>query len=143
MNFFRRFWKGFNILKPGESVHSDKWDRCVEHVKSKNPAANAYAVCTAVMGSESFKSADDQGLLKAVDEEMAKMGIEAADPVPESLLADQDLEGRTRRIKGEIESLSRKIQLTQGLEHPERDRMKGRLEDLQLELQRSVQQERK
>jgi DNA-directed RNA polymerase subunit RPC12/RpoP len=46
---------GQDIYKPGEGTHSDKWDRCVEDVKRDNPSANAYAVCTAQLGEESFR----------------------------------------------------------------------------------------
>lgn len=56
------------VLKPGpDSTHTDKWDRCVEHVKQKNPSANAYAVCTAAMGKEgTFKSENDLAFVKEI-----------------------------------------------------------------------------
>jgi HK97 family phage prohead protease len=44
-----------DVNKPGEGTHSAKWDRCVEDVKRNNPSANAYAVCTAQLGEESFR----------------------------------------------------------------------------------------
>lgn len=47
-----------DIYKPGEGTHSAKWDRCVEDVKRDNPSANAYAVCTAQLGEESFRGLD-------------------------------------------------------------------------------------
>jgi len=39
----------------GKDIHSDKWKRCVEHVKKKGETDNPYAVCTAAIGDESFK----------------------------------------------------------------------------------------
>lgn len=44
------------IGKPGPSIHSAKWDRCIEHVKANSPDVNAYAVCTATLGSQSMRS---------------------------------------------------------------------------------------
>jgi hypothetical protein len=37
-------------------LKSAKWDRCIEHVKANSPDVNAYAVCTATLGSESMRS---------------------------------------------------------------------------------------
>ncbi len=88
MKSFNEIWKGI-IQKPGPSVHSEKWDRCVADVKAKNPNANAYAVCTAQLGEESFKS----------QEEIDKMGLEGAGSIPKSLLARQDLKGSTEKAE--------------------------------------------
>lgn len=87
------------MQKPGESTHSAKWDRCVEHVKSKG-GANAYAVCTKMLGEESFKSieVDSPNFIKELDEFMHTLGIAGAGKVPNSLLARQDLEG-TEKIQ--------------------------------------------
>jgi HK97 family phage prohead protease len=48
--------KGINqdINKPGEGTHSDKWHRCVEHVRESGSAESPEAVCTAELGEESF-----------------------------------------------------------------------------------------
>lgn len=49
--------KSIDLLKTaGKDIHSDKWKRCVEHVKEQGSAENAYAVCTEQLGQESFKS---------------------------------------------------------------------------------------
>ena len=40
----------------GKDIHSEKWKRCVEHVKEQGDVDNAYAVCTASLGQDSFKS---------------------------------------------------------------------------------------
>jgi len=41
---------------PGrKSIHTAKWDRCVQKVGTSKGAQNAYAVCTAQLGSGSFK----------------------------------------------------------------------------------------
>lgn len=46
-------------LEPGPGTHSDKWDRCVQHVKDKSgDAYNAYAVCTAALGASSFNQSE-------------------------------------------------------------------------------------
>lgn len=93
------------FAKPGASIHTKKWDDCVEHVKANSSGANAYAVCTAMFGDDSFKAMDDAGFLAKVDEYIDRLGITAgikaksvgigfAGPVPGSLLARQDLEGR-------------------------------------------------
>src|SRR5262245_6114763 len=40
-----------------KSVHTAKWDRCVQKVgASSKGASNPYAVCTASLGSGSFKT---------------------------------------------------------------------------------------
>jgi len=36
--------------------HSEKFKRCVEHVKRQGSTRNAYAVCTAALGEEAFKA---------------------------------------------------------------------------------------
>lgn len=93
------------VQKPGTSIHTAEWDRCVADVKAKG-GANAYAVCTAQLGEESFKS-EYRGLaytkseLKKARKEVEKMGIEGAGTVPESLLARQDLEGEADRTEEE------------------------------------------
>lgn len=99
----RKSGHGGLVQKPGNSVHTAKWDRCVEHVRSSSPGADPYAVCTAMLGDESFKAMDDAQFDAVVDkalEELGKdmfgvgqFGIAGAGPIPESKLARQDLEG--------------------------------------------------
>lgn len=83
--------------KPGDSIHSPKWDRCVEQVESHSKNANAYAVCTAMLGDSSFKSMEDSTFEEKMKMYMEKLGIAGAGSIPNSLLADQDLEGVTKR----------------------------------------------
>lgn len=92
------------VEKPGNSTHTAAWDRCVEHVKNEKGSKNAYAICTAAMGNESFKSisADDPDFIKEVDLFMEKLGIAGAGPVPNSLLSRQDLERETVKFSKHI-----------------------------------------
>lgn len=96
------------LQKPGNSSHTAKWDRCVAHVKGNNPDADPYAVCTAMLGDESFKAMDEAQFNGVVDkalEEIGKspaagvgsFGITGAGPIPASLLARQDLEGSSAK----------------------------------------------
>lgn len=87
--------KSYRVEKPGSSVHTSKWDRCVEHVEQNSDGVNAYAVCTAMLGNDSFKSMDDVGFEEKIKYYMEKLGIAGAGPIPNSLLAEQDLEGET------------------------------------------------
>ena len=101
---------GGRFSKPGDAVHTPKWDRCVEHVKASGSGADPYAVCTAMLGDESFKSMDEGKFNAVLDkalEEVEKdsfgvggFGIAGAGPIPRSLLARQDLEGSTGVSKG-------------------------------------------
>jgi hypothetical protein len=50
-----------------KAEHTARWKRCVEHVQEAHPDVNAYAVCTAVLGDESFKSMDDKSFLDEID----------------------------------------------------------------------------
>lgn len=63
-----------DIYKPGEGTHSAKWDSCVEDVKRNNPSANAYAVCTAQLGEESFRGLE-RGTWTEKDSENVKILI--------------------------------------------------------------------
>ncbi len=95
-----------SIQKPGASIHSAKWDRCVEHVKESSPGADPYAVCTAALGEGSFKSQfSDAGLFQVADQ-LAKSGkfdksvdTSFAGKVPNSKLSRQDLEGEETTTK--------------------------------------------
>ena len=89
------------VEKPGASTHTAKWDRCVEHVKASGSGADPYAVCTAMLGDESFKSMDEGKFNEVLDKALGSFGIAAAGPIPESLLARQDLEGTTSRKSAE------------------------------------------
>lgn len=107
MSKFGDFWKQDRMTKPGESTHTPKWDRCVEHVRASNPTADPYAVCTAMLGDESFKAMDEAEFNGIVDKALEKIGVVAAGPIPESKLARQDLEGTTSRkgIAGLVERI--------------------------------------
>jgi len=50
-----------------KAEHTARWKRCVEHVQEVHPDVNAYAVCTAVLGDESFKSMDDEKFFDEID----------------------------------------------------------------------------
>lgn len=45
-----------NKEKPEQKDHSAKWHRCVDKVKEQSSNVDPYAVCTAALGKESFKS---------------------------------------------------------------------------------------
>lgn len=77
------------VMKPGASVHTAKWDSCVQQVKASGKDVDPYAVCTAQLGEGSFKSFKEYWEEKAVDTSFAG-------PTPKSGLADQDLEGETK-----------------------------------------------
>lgn len=101
MSKFKNYWKG-TVEKPGASTHTEKWDRCVEHVKANGNGANAYAVCTSMLGEESFKSIETpEEFMASMDEYMRKLGISGAGPIPNSLMARQDLEGTEKFRKAE------------------------------------------
>lgn len=85
------------VEKPGPSIHSAKWDRCVADLKDKK-GVNAYAVCTAQLGEESFKSEMTKSEVELAKKELKKaIDTMAAGGVPKSLLAEQDLEGETKK----------------------------------------------
>lgn len=89
--------EGGGFQKPGESVHTAKWDKCVSEVKASSPDADPFAVCTAQLGEESFKSEHrHKAYIKAeivkAQKKIGKFGVVNAGPVPNTLLARQDLE---------------------------------------------------
>lgn len=88
------------LQKPGGSAHTAKWDSCVAHVKESNPGADPYAVCTAMLGDESFKAMDESNFNAVIDKALGQIGISAAGPIPNSKLARQDLEGSTKKSFG-------------------------------------------
>lgn len=92
--------KTSEISKPGNSIHSEKWDACVREVKTQRADVDAYAVCTSQLGESSFKAIDTMTkseLRQAMSELRKAMDIEDAGPTPFSLLARQDLESKTTR----------------------------------------------
>lgn len=95
------FLKAYKNLveKPGNAEHSAKFDACVAHVQEQGNGKNAYAICSAAMGDESFKSMEpnNPNFIKEIDFFLQKLGIGGAGPVPNSLLAEQDLEGRSEK----------------------------------------------
>lgn len=83
-----------------EKQSDASFDRCVLEVQGKGGVEDAYAVCTAAMKSESLKSMshDDPRFSKEVEQFMRTLGISGAGPLPQSLMARQDLErGRTTK----------------------------------------------
>lgn len=121
MSDFKKFWKSGDldketektqVEKPGPSIHSDKWDRCVKEVTENGNADNAFSVCTAQLGEESFKSqyrhfSYAKGELTKARREVEKLGIGYAGPIPNSLLAGQDLEGPGQRETTEKSAVER------------------------------------
>jgi hypothetical protein len=112
MSRFQEFWKSGakRVQKPGDAAHTAQWDRCVSHVKESSPGADPYAVCTAMLGDESFKAMDEAKMNAVMDkalEKLGQFGIAAAGPIPESLLARQDLEGTTRKFSNAAQLVSR------------------------------------
>ena len=113
---FQDFYKSLTtVAKPGNTAHSAKWDRCVEHVRENGDGGNAYAICTAMIGNESFKSMSDDAFMEKVEEYIARLGIykskkklgkdvgtSFAGESPNSLLARQDLE-RTDQMSKDSE----------------------------------------
>ena len=101
---------GDDVQKPGESIHSKEWDDCVREVQNKKGGAktNAYAVCTAQLGEEAFKSevrhmSYIKSEIKKAIKEVAKMGTEAAGAIPKSELARQDLEGDAEEDEARVQ----------------------------------------
>lgn len=104
------------VEKHGESIHTKEWDDCIRDVQSKdgNHKANAYAVCTAKLGEQSFKSqyrhmAYIKSLVTKAVKEVHKMGIGAAGPVPSSLLARQDLQGEAYEEEARVQAAKDKL----------------------------------
>ncbi len=98
------------LQKPGGSTHTAKWDRCVAHVKANNGDADPYAVCTAMLGDESFKTMDEEKFNSTIDKALEKLGsfgIAGAGPIPSSLLARQDLEGTTKKHTSQVDLVAR------------------------------------
>jgi len=57
------FAKSLDFLKDQEEIkksHSKKWHRCVEKVRAAGGVRSPEAVCTAVLGEESYKSMDEE-----------------------------------------------------------------------------------
>ncbi len=143
------------FTKPGPSIHSSKWDDCVKNVSVSNPSANAYAVCTAQLGEESFKSEHrDLAYVKSeiskAKKEMNKVGISIAGPVPNSLLAEQDLEGKTKSTilsttAKQLDKIADKAdEMTEDSQHTEEQvLLADKIESLQQKRQKAMLSERK
>jgi hypothetical protein len=95
----KSYKKSEYVEKPSASSHTANWDSCVEHVENNSKGVNAYAVCTAMLGDESFKSMAEPTFGEKIKMYMHKLGIAGAGPIPTSLLAEQDLEGREKSIE--------------------------------------------
>lgn len=73
--------KKARVEKPGSASHSAKWDRCVAHVKENNSSADPYAVCTAMLGDETFKAMDESKFNAVLDKALNTIGIVAGGPM--------------------------------------------------------------
>lgn len=93
MSKFAEVWKSTHFTKPGAGTHSAKFDRCVASVKKNTPGADAYAVCTSVLGDEAISKMDDKKFDEVLDKALGSFGIANAGPIPESKLSRQNLEG--------------------------------------------------
>ena len=111
-------YKSQGVEKTGPSIHSAKWDECVADVKAKDSGKNAYAICTAKLNEESFKSQfKDLAYAKSEIKKARKaVGIGFAGDVPESLLAEQDLETTKHQTKEVITYRRFKIEVCEDLE---------------------------
>ena len=88
-------------------IYSPEWNACVIDCQEKNSKTNAYAICTAQLSEKSFKKeyqhlSYTKSILKKAQREVEKMGTEAAGPIPNSLLARQDLEGEAEESEVEV-----------------------------------------
>ncbi len=134
------------ISKPGPSIHTAEWDRCVEDIKRKNPDANAYAVCTAQLGEASFKSQYRHlSYIKSFIEKARKAVVTSfAGPVPNSGLADQDLEGEKKKSDAaddaklyELKDQARRVD-----NEREKDDVADKIEEVQRKRQKAALKER-
>lgn len=78
MNKFKNFWNQLEE-KARPEAYSARYNRIAQEVKS-------------IIGPEALKSMDDDEFETKVRSYMVKLGIDGAGPVPNSLLARQDLE---------------------------------------------------
>lgn len=102
-NKFADLWKasgggGGDEENTGKGIDLDmvqkpaKLEACVADVTRSNPTANAYAVCNAAMSDKSIASLPAGQIGKVVSKALNQIGISAGGPIPNSLLARQDLE---------------------------------------------------
>ena len=132
-----------NYSKPGTSIHTPEWDNCIQQVQNQG-GVNGYAVCTAQMGEESFKS--EFRHLSYVKSQVSKakkaMGIGFAGPIPESLLARQDLEGDEKTNKSDTVSSNKLEQLKEKAEDAEtiheKSEVLGEIKDEQKKKQKAA-----
>lgn len=95
-SIFARFWKGVNTSTAGT-----RYERLMSYIGKIGGDVNAYAVCTAMLGDNTFKSMNDDDFMKEVEVMLRKLGISGAGAVPNSLLSMQDLEPREKFQKDE------------------------------------------
>ncbi len=93
----------------------EKFDRCVESVKQNNPGANSYAVCNAMLSDKSFSQMEEKSLFSLIGKALGQIGITAGGPIPNSLLARQDLEDDEEETHKStaIQSLAARIKANQ------------------------------
>ena len=87
------------VQKPGASIHSQKWDDCIENAKKNNPKGNVYAICTAALGEESFKS--EHRHKAYIKNEVRKARIYLKDQNNDILNQIDDLEDEYRTLQTE------------------------------------------
>ena len=94
--------------------HTEKWLRCVEKVRAAGGAQNPYAVCTAVLGRESFKSEE---MLKEYEAVKALM-TEEEKPMSND-------EKAIKKITGEKDEIAKKLfgKLYTSLSDEEKDKV--------------------
>lgn len=97
MSKFEQFYKSIRTVSVEKAAHSAKWDSCIAQVQNGRSDADPYAVCTAMLGTEAFKSMDNNSFKDKIKFYMQKLGIAGAGPVPNSLMASQDLEPTTEK----------------------------------------------
>lgn len=88
-----------------KGVDPDKYDRCVDKVKRKRSAKNAYAVCGASLQGDVNKSVDFQN---------AKVSVDAADQLLAEATANKKLIGRIQDAVFQDSNVT-KIQLSKGV----------------------------
>lgn len=85
---FAGMWRKFSKTES----EGARMEKCVSYVSDKAGVVKAYGVCTAILADDTYKSMDESAFLKEVDLFLQKLGIAGAGPIPNSLLARQDLE---------------------------------------------------
>lgn len=89
---FNEFYKNL-VEKKDPLIAKTRMEKCIEYVTAKG-GKEAGKVCAAMLSEDAYKNMGDGEFDKEVDEFMRTLGISGAGPVPNSLLARQDLEAK-------------------------------------------------